>query len=204
MLVALARAQTAVQLGDEKPDRMQRLTQIVAGRGQETGFGEIGGFELPGALLDFAFERGVGFLKPRRHAVELIAERLELVAGLDGNPVREVAAADPRGAILQRADRDDHPAGKREPRQKRQRQRRENQNSGAVCGIVERGVGLINRQFGKDEPSGRRHLGISAQNTPAFDVDTLQRLIRANHSIASSARPAPARIATCRSCAAPR
>ena len=50
-LTAFACAYAAVQLRDEKPDRMQRLAQIVACRSQETGFGEIGGFQLPGALL---------------------------------------------------------------------------------------------------------------------------------------------------------
>ena len=82
-LTALGGAQLAVQLRDEETQGMQRLTQIVARRSDKARLGLVGGFELAGALFDLAFQAGVGFLQPGGHAVELIAERLELVAGID-------------------------------------------------------------------------------------------------------------------------
>src|ERR1700690_1370852 len=54
-LTALSGAQLAVQLRDEETQGMERLTQIVAGGRNEAQLGLIGGFELAGALLDFAF-----------------------------------------------------------------------------------------------------------------------------------------------------
>ncbi len=54
-LTALSRAQLAVELRDEEAQSMERLTQIVTGRGNEARLRLIGGFELAGALLDLAF-----------------------------------------------------------------------------------------------------------------------------------------------------
>ena len=42
---------------------MQRLAQIVARRGEEARLGEVGEFELLGALIDLALERRIGVLK---------------------------------------------------------------------------------------------------------------------------------------------
>ena len=72
-----------MQLRDEEAQGMERLTQIVAGGRDEARLGLIGGFELAGALFDFAFQTGIGFLQPGGHGVELIAERFEFVAGVD-------------------------------------------------------------------------------------------------------------------------
>ena len=47
---------------------------------------------------------------PRR-PVELVAERLELVAGPDFDAMTEVAGADSRRAFLERSDRRDHSPG---------------------------------------------------------------------------------------------
>ena len=44
---------------NEKAQRVQRLAQIMAGRGEKAGLGEIGEFELLRALLDFALQGGV-------------------------------------------------------------------------------------------------------------------------------------------------
>ena len=51
-------------------------------------------FELVCALLDLLFQARIGFLQLPRHCVELIGERFELVAGLDGDALREVAATE--------------------------------------------------------------------------------------------------------------
>ena len=82
-LTALAGAQLAVELRDEEAQSMERLTQIVTGRSDKTRLCLVGVFELTGALFDFTFQAGVGFLQPGGHGVELIAQCLEFVAGID-------------------------------------------------------------------------------------------------------------------------
>ena len=52
--------------------------------------------------------------------VELVAERLELVAGPDLDAMAEVAGADPRRALLEHPDRRDHAPGEEDARQDRQ------------------------------------------------------------------------------------
>src|SRR5262249_29071531 len=64
--------------------------------------------QLLGADLDLLLEVCIGFLQPTGHVVELVGQRLELVAGLDRDALRKVAAADPRSARAQRLDRPDH------------------------------------------------------------------------------------------------
>ncbi len=44
----------------------------------------------------------------RGHPVELVAERFQLVAGLDREPQAEIAAADPPRALRQDLDRHGH------------------------------------------------------------------------------------------------
>ena len=65
------------------------------------------------------------------HAVELIAEFLQLVAGLDLNALRQVATADAGGAVAQRANRDDHPSCQVEAGECRQHQGGEENGTGA-------------------------------------------------------------------------
>jgi hypothetical protein len=83
-----------------------------------------------GPLIDLALERPVELLQLRRHAVELLAERLELVAGRDVDPLIERSGTDPGGALLQRADRRHHPAGQHQARQHRERQAGEQDEAG--------------------------------------------------------------------------
>ena len=92
----------AVELSDEQPQRMQRLSQIVAGRCEKSGFGEVGELQLMCAFVDLALECRVGLLQLRSHAVELIAQRFELVAGRNRDAMTERAGADAGGARLQR------------------------------------------------------------------------------------------------------
>ena len=59
--------------------------------------------QLLGPLLDLAFEVGVGFLELPGHEIELLGERLQLVAGLDIDAALKIAPADAGGALLQGA-----------------------------------------------------------------------------------------------------
>ena len=61
--------------------------------------------QLLGPLLDLAFEVGVGLLKLPSHEIELLGERLQLVAGLDIDAARQIAPADAGRALLQGPDR---------------------------------------------------------------------------------------------------
>ena len=101
---------------------MQRLAQVVARGGEEARLRQVGDLQLVGAFLDLAFERRVGALQLRRHVVELFAERLQLVAGLDGDAVIERAGADAGGAGGERPDRHHHHAREKQRREQRQRE----------------------------------------------------------------------------------
>src|SRR5215510_13031019 len=52
--------------------------------------------------LALLLQAGVGFLQLPRHRIELVGERFELVPGLDGDALAEIAAAQPRGTRSQR------------------------------------------------------------------------------------------------------
>src|SRR5207344_964812 len=110
----------------------------MARRREEAGFGEIGEFELMGALLDLmgplldlALEAGIGILQLRRHAVELLGERFELVSSFDRDPLVEIAAANARGASAYRLDRNDHPAREEQAGQEGKREAGQQQRARA-------------------------------------------------------------------------
>ncbi len=126
--------------------------------------------ELAGAHLHLALEARIGFLQAVRHVVELVGEPLELVAGLDRDALAEVAAADALRAGPQHLDRDDHAAGEEEPGEKGQHQPAEHDEAGPLDRVVERGIGLLDRQLDEDEPAQRRHRRIGAQHLAAVKV----------------------------------
>src|SRR5258706_6061492 len=158
------------KLRNEQPQGMQRLSQIVARRRQKPGFCRIGELELMGPLLDLAFERRVGILELRRHAIELFAQRLQFVAGLYADLLVEVAPADARGTIMQGADRYGHSTGEIEARECRQYESRNEQRRGSLNRGVKRRIGLTDRQFDKDQPAERPYRSMHAQHGPALDV----------------------------------
>src|SRR6266446_8139752 len=106
---------------------MQGLPKVVTRRRQETGLGEVGDFKLTRALLDLALERGIRVLEPGRHAVELIPERLQLIAGLDRDAPGQIAAADSCSAVAQRPYRHNHSTGQEQAGEKCEREPREEQ-----------------------------------------------------------------------------
>src|SRR5215510_9869923 len=96
------------QLADGERERVHRLAEIVARRGEEPRLRLVRLRELRGALGDAGLERRVGLLEPLGHAVELRAERLELVAGANLDTFAELAGTDPLGACAERPDRAGH------------------------------------------------------------------------------------------------
>src|SRR5205085_8124140 len=98
------------QLRNEQIQRMQRLAQIMACCSEKARLGEVGELELMRALFDLALERGIGALELGGHMIELIAERLKLVAGVDFDAMIECAGSDLRRTGLQGPNRRHHPA----------------------------------------------------------------------------------------------
>ena len=94
LLVHLAEHPLAQHLG-EAEDRVQRRPQLVRHVGQELGLVPAGRLELAALLvqlgecrrelssplLDLLLEAGVRLLEPRRHPIELLGQRAELVVG---------------------------------------------------------------------------------------------------------------------------
>src|SRR5215467_13950799 len=87
---------------------MDRLAEIVARCGEESRLRLVRLRELLGALRDPGLEGRVGLLEPLGHAVELRAERVELVARADVNALAELAGADALRACAERLDRARH------------------------------------------------------------------------------------------------
>ena len=92
-----------------------RRSWLAAARKRDLA--QVGELQLVGALLDLALQRRVGALQLGRHVVELLAQRLQLVAGLDRDAVIERPRADARGARRQRLDRNRHSAREKHGRQ---------------------------------------------------------------------------------------
>src|SRR5262245_14813627 len=103
---------------------------------------QIGQLELVRALFDLALECCVRFLQPDRQAVELVAQRLELVTGLDGDALSKITAPDSFRTHSERLDRRNHPARQQNAGQTGERQRGSNEYPRALDRGVDRGVGL--------------------------------------------------------------
>src|SRR5207245_3071874 len=93
--------------------------------------------QLTRPLLDLALEARVRLLELGGHAVELVAERLELVARADVNPLVELARADPRRAGLERLDGRDQSAGQNQARRDRQDDADDEEDDRSLDGGVE-------------------------------------------------------------------
>ena len=129
------------------------------------------------AVLDLLLELGVGLLELAGHVVELVGERLELVAGLDQDALVELAAADALGALAQRLDRHHHPSRQEHAGERREEQRPEEQDAGALDRFVERRIGLLDRQLDEDEPAQRRDARVGGEHLAALRVARLLQLV---------------------------
>lgn len=98
------------------------------------------------------------------HPVELIAERLQLVAGLDREPQAEVAAADPPRALRQDLDRHGHAPAQKERDQHRTCQQDDQEKSRAPDRRIDRRIGLGERQLDEHQPAQRGDRRIGRQH----------------------------------------
>ncbi len=112
--------------------------QYLAGRGLV-----LEGFaELLRPRLHLELETGIGPLQPRSHVVELVGERLELIAGSNRDALVKIAVTDARRAFAQGANGRHQPARKKRAGQQGQSERREQQGARALYGSVKRCVCL--------------------------------------------------------------
>ena len=132
--------------------------------------------QFSGPLFNLVLQIRIGFLQARAHVVELVGEAFQFVAGPNRNALGEIAAADALGSRAQGLDRTDHAAGQEDPRQHREDRRRRQHDGEALQGEVQRGVGLLHRQFDEHGPAERLNRRGSRQHLLALDVPgALQR-----------------------------
>ncbi|MGY3279268.1 hypothetical protein ACVJ5M_006865 [Bradyrhizobium sp. S3.7.6] len=126
------------------------------------GQGLIAGlFEFGGPLDDLALERRIGVAQVSGHPVELVAERFQLVAGLDREPQAEIAAADPPRALRQDLDRHGHAPAQPEGHQDRAGEQDDQEKRRASDRCIDRSVGLAERKLDEHQPAerGDRRIG---------------------------------------------
>ena len=125
--------------------------------------------EVPRTLGDLPLEARVRLLESGRRPVELLAERLQLVAGPDLDAVTEVPRADPRRPGLQQPDRRHHPPGQEDAGEHRQG---EAQRRRARCAADDRGLegleGLAERLLDEHQPPERRDRRVGGEELPTL------------------------------------
>ena len=134
--------------------------------------------QLGGAVLDPLLQRLVRLLQRPRRPVELVGQRLQLVAGVDRDAMTEIAAADALSAGLHGADRHQHAA--REQRGRRTRDQEAERQQGEVAqAAVDHGLEhLAARQFDEHDPLQRRDLGVGGKDIVAGKIARLFHLLR--------------------------
>src|SRR5437667_7723021 len=121
---------------------MQLLAQVVTRRREIAGLGEIAELELMSALVNLALQRRVGLLQLHRHAVELLAERLQLVSARNIDAMIERAGTNPSSTRLHGPNWRDHPSRQHEARYDRQHESRQQHQSGGEKRGVNRRIGF--------------------------------------------------------------
>ncbi|MGY3648440.1 hypothetical protein ACVWW2_003731 [Bradyrhizobium sp. LM4.3] len=109
--------------------------------------------QLRGALDHLAFECRIGFAQVSGHPVELIAERLQLVAGLDREPQAEVAALDPPRALRQDLDRHGHAPAEKQRDEHRTGQQNDQKKCRTSDRCIDRLVGFAERELDEHQPA---------------------------------------------------
>ncbi len=168
------RADIVADDGEEARFRLGRLLRHVPGllRSALPGGGlvERGG-ERGRALDHLVLEHGTALLQARRHQVELVAELLELVAGVDRDALVELAAPDPQCSFAECPDRRDEPAAQHDAGENRPDQRHHENGERAQDRGVDRRKGFLLRQVDHDAPVEIGHFRHHRQHRPALGID---------------------------------
>src|SRR6188472_1562613 len=98
---------------------MDRLTEIVTRRSEETRLRVVGERQIVCALRDSRVLRGIDLLQSFRHAVELRAKRFQFIAGPHLDALVELALTDLPRASLELSDRSYHAAREQQTRRHR-------------------------------------------------------------------------------------
>jgi hypothetical protein len=116
--------------------------------------------QLAGALLDLALEARVGLLEVARHAVELLGQAFQLVAGAHHDAIAQVTLAELGRPRLEGPDRPHHPAGQDQADDHRQDDANQLEQGGAADRGLQGGEGLLERLLDEDRPPqrGDRHV----------------------------------------------
>ena len=192
--LVLVRAARLLKLRNEKAQRMHRLAQIVAGDGEESRFRRIRSRQLVRAFLDLLFQASIRLAQLVRHLIELVSERLQLVAGGDLDSLFQPAFADACRALLQDLDRRAHLAGQQERRGYRKRDAEDEQYDGAKRRVVERLERLGERLLDEHVPAKGRNRSLSGQaGAPSPSAIVIVKLPSELPAAASAA-------CTCESC----
>ena len=138
---------------------------------QQPGFLRAGA-----ALFHLAFQVRIGIAQLARHAVELVRQRFQLVAGAHLDALVERAFADARRALLQGTNRRHHAAHQHHARHQRQHQAAEQQHADMLQSGRQRRERLRARLFDEYAPAERRDGGIGAEHRPSRQVEPFHRL----------------------------
>ena len=122
-----------------------------------------------GAVLDPLLQAGVGLSQPAGHPVELVGQRLQLVAGADLDPVVELAGADPGRAGLQRLDRLDQPPGQHRLDDTDSAMPSSTSSAGAPGRGSQRLERLLQRLLDEHQPAERRDRRVGGQHLAALE-----------------------------------
>ncbi len=120
--------------------------------------------EVAGAFLDLGLEAGIGFLQLAGHAVELVGEFFQLVAGRHIDAMAEIAGAQPPRAGAQRGDRDQHPARQQGAGEDRDHEAKADQQRHPHQLVADRRQRQRGRLLEEHEPAVFRHRGGCGQH----------------------------------------
>ncbi|KWT96932.1 hypothetical protein APY03_1934 [Variovorax sp. WDL1] len=126
--------------------------------------------QLGGALLYLALQPCIRLAQLRGHAVELVGQAFELVAGADLDAPVEVAGADLRCACLQRAQRAHQRSRQEKGRHHRDQHRQHEHQPHALQHDVQRREGLGAGRLDEHRPAERRDRGMGRQHPLAGQV----------------------------------
>src|SRR6202012_991130 len=113
------------------------------------------------------------------HIVELIGQRLDLVAGLDLDALCQVAAADACRSGAERLNWHHHSPGEKHAGDESERQRAKQNEAGALDRGIKRCIGLFDWRLHKDNPAERINGRGGGEYPVARNILSLLNLLRA-------------------------
>ncbi len=126
--------------------------------------------ELARACLHLLLERRARRGELGRRAIELVAERFQLVTGRDGHAMIEIAGADACRTRLQRTNRGDHAAREKPAGEQRERKAQQENHDAAHDRLAQRRVSIGRGPLDEHEPSLRRDHRVRGEHAAAAEA----------------------------------